>query len=214
MRGGFLPRRGKTNQPGATPLESNGRYASPHRALKGRYAPGQGVRCTALSGPDSAGRLGPRGVAPGLACFAPSGQIAAVSSEKSPFRERRFQFSRGFRRAPFVQGDFAHDLPEGPFDLVVSNPPYVAEQEFAAAAAEVRDWEPRQALLGGVDEARAIASAALHVLEPGAALVLEAAEQRAEDTAEALRAIGYDDVTVSDDLAGRPRVVAGRAPAM
>jgi release factor glutamine methyltransferase len=115
-------------------------------------------------------------------------------------------------RVRFVQGDFAHDLPEGPFDLVVSNPPYVAEQELTAAGAEVREWEPPQALLGGVDAARAIASAALHVLEPAGALVLEVAEQRADATAEALRAVGYDGVTVSDDLSGRPRVVAARAP--
>jgi release factor glutamine methyltransferase len=115
-------------------------------------------------------------------------------------------------RVSFVHGDFAQHLPDGPFDLVVSNPPYVAQGELAAADAEVRDWEPREALLGGLAEARAIASAALGVLQPGGALVLEAAEQRAEATAEALRKIGYQDVTVVDDLAGRPRVVAARAP--
>jgi release factor glutamine methyltransferase len=116
------------------------------------------------------------------------------------------------RRVSFVHGDFARHLPHGPFDLVVSNPPYVAHGELAAADAEVRDWEPHEALLGGLAEARAIASAALGVLQPGGALVLEAAEQRAEATAEALREIGYEDVTVVDDLAGRPRVVAARAP--
>jgi release factor glutamine methyltransferase len=115
-------------------------------------------------------------------------------------------------RVSFVHGDFAQHLPDGPFDLIVSNPPYVAQGELAAADAEVRDWEPREALLGGLAEARAIASAALGVLQPGGALVLEAAEQRAEATAEALRKIGYQDVTVVDDLAGRPRVVAARAP--
>jgi release factor glutamine methyltransferase len=115
-------------------------------------------------------------------------------------------------RVSFVHGDFAERLPDGPFDLVVSNPPYVAQGELAAADAEVRDWEPHEALLGGLAEARAIASAALGVLQPGGALVLEAAEQRAEATAEALREIGYQDVTVVDDLAGRPRVVAARAP--
>jgi release factor glutamine methyltransferase len=115
-------------------------------------------------------------------------------------------------RVSFVHGDFAEHLPGGPFDLVVSNPPYVAHGELAAADAEVRDWEPHEALLGGLAEARAIASAALGVLQPGGALVLEAAEQRAEATAEALQEIGYQDVTVFDDLAGRPRVVAARAP--
>ena len=115
-------------------------------------------------------------------------------------------------RVRFVQGDFRRGLPVGPYDLVVSNPPYVAEAELAAAQPEVRDWEPRRALVGGLGDVRAIASASAGVLAPGGALVLEAAERRAAETADALRELFFRDVAVSSDLAGRPRVVEGRAP--
>ena len=115
-------------------------------------------------------------------------------------------------RVRFVKGDFRRGLPAGPYDLVVSNPPYVAEAELAAAQPEVRDWEPRRALVGGLGDVRAIASASAGVLVPGGALVLEAAERRAAETADALRELFFRDVAVSSDLAGRPRVVEGRAP--
>jgi release factor glutamine methyltransferase len=110
-----------------------------------------------------------------------------------------------------VQGDFTEALPPGPFDLVVSNPPYVADDELEAAEPEVRNWEPRGALAGGIAEAEAIAEKARDVLRPGGWLVLEVAEKRADETTAALRARGYSGVEVAPDLAGRPRVVAGRA---
>jgi release factor glutamine methyltransferase len=115
-------------------------------------------------------------------------------------------------RIELIRGDFLDVLPPGPFDLVVSNPPYVAEEELAAGQPEVRDWEPRAALAGGIAEAEAVAAGALRVLRPGGWLVLEAAEQRAEETAGSVREGGFLHVAVLPDLSGRPRVVEGRAP--
>jgi release factor glutamine methyltransferase len=115
-------------------------------------------------------------------------------------------------RIALVVGDFRSGLPAGPFDLVVSNPPYVAEEELAAGQPEVRDWEPRTALVGGIGEVEAIAAASARVLHPGGWLVLEAAEQRADETAEAVRRCGFVEVEVAPDLAGRPRVVHGHTP--
>jgi release factor glutamine methyltransferase len=112
-------------------------------------------------------------------------------------------------RIRFLRADFRTGLPEGPYDLVVSNPPYVSEAELAETEAEVNRWEPRQALLGGVGDVEAIAAAARAVLVPGGMLVVETAEQRADEAAAALRSLGYVDVRVSPDLAGRPRVVEG-----
>lgn len=95
----------------------------------------------------------------------------------------------------------------GEFDLVVSNPPYVSAEELAAAPPEVRDWEPRVALL---DEAQTeeIARAARDVLDGW--LVLEAHEGRAGEVAELLSTLGYGDVTITPDLGGRERVVEAR----
>ena len=70
-------------------------------------------------------------------------------------------------------------LPPGPFDLIVSNPPYVQAFELEALDPEVRDWEPREALL---DEGQTelLARAAIGALRPGGLLVLEIHEEHGE----------------------------------
>ena len=95
----------------------------------------------------------------------------------------------------------------GPFALVVANPPYVLAGELAGLEREVREWEPRLAL---VDEGQteALARAARAVL--GGWLVLEVHEDRAALVAGLLDELGYGDVEITADLAGRPRVVEGR----
>jgi release factor glutamine methyltransferase len=78
-------------------------------------------------------------------------------------------------RACFVACDFAAAL-QGPFDLIVSNPPYVVRDDIATLAPEVRVFDPRLALDGGpdgLDAYRAIAAAAPHLLGPDGILVLE-----------------------------------------
>jgi release factor glutamine methyltransferase len=108
--------------------------------------------------------------------------------------------------------DLFEGLPEGPWDLVVSNPPYVRDEEVAGLGPEVRDWEPRGAVVGeGTTEG--VASAARSVLRPGGALVLETPGGRAEHVAGLLRELGYVDVRVTDDLTGRSRVAEGVTPA-
>jgi release factor glutamine methyltransferase len=100
---------------------------------------------------------------------------------------------------------------EGPFDLVVSNPPYVAPEEVDGLAPEVAEHEPRAALIESGQTA-AIAAQALSRLVPGGALALEVADGRAQRVAELLRGLGYEEVTIGEDLGGRERVVDGRAP--
>jgi release factor glutamine methyltransferase len=110
-------------------------------------------------------------------------------------------------RVRFVRGDLLAGE-EGPFDLVVSNPPYVAPDELPGLESELRH-EPRRALVGeGRHEV--VARAALGVLAPGAPLVLEVGDGQAADVADALRRLGFADVRVTNDLAGRERIVEGR----
>ena len=112
-------------------------------------------------------------------------------------------------RVRFVLGDLLAGE-EGPFDLVVSNPPYVAPAELPGLEPELRH-EPRQALVGeGRHEV--VARAALGALAPGAALVLEVGDGQAAGVADALRRLGFTDIRVSNDLAGRERIVEGRRP--
>jgi len=112
-------------------------------------------------------------------------------------------------RVTLLLHDLTEGLPAGPYDLVVSNPPYVEPEELDTLQPEVRDWEPRDALVGhGVTEA--IAWAARDVLSPGGALVLEVAEGSAPRVSALLDELGYREVVATPDLAGRDRVVEGR----
>jgi release factor glutamine methyltransferase len=96
---------------------------------------------------------------------------------------------------------------EGPFDLVVSNPPYVLAEEIPALEPEVRDHEPRGALVDE-EQTRRLAEAARDVLDGW--LVLEVHEAHADAVVSLLTTLSYDAVTITLDLAGRPRVVEAR----
>jgi release factor glutamine methyltransferase len=112
-------------------------------------------------------------------------------------------------RVQLVEHDLTSGLGEALFDLVVSNPPYVEPDELPTLQPEVRDWEPRIALVasGATD---AVARAATEALRPGGWLVLETAAGSGERIQELLDKLGYERVTITPDLAGRDRVVEGR----
>jgi len=100
------------------------------------------------------------------------------------------------------------------FDVVVSNPPYVAESEANVLAPEVGDWEPRGALFGGadgLDVLRNLASGAGAVLCPGGLLALEVGHGQAGPVAGMLTERGeYEEVWVRRDYAGKERIVMAR----
>ena len=114
------------------------------------------------------------------------------------------------RRVELRLGDLLTGL-AGPFDLVVSNPPYVPAAEFDDLQPEIRLFEPYEAVVGdGVWEA--IARGARDALRPDGWLVLECGDGQAATVASGLEALGYADVLATLDLAGRDRVVEGRRP--
>jgi release factor glutamine methyltransferase len=113
-------------------------------------------------------------------------------------------------RVELRRGHLLEGLP-GPFDLVVSNPPYVSPEEYETLQPEIRLWEPCEALVG-VGVGQRIARDALAVLRPGGRLVLECGDGQAAGLATELRSLGYDEVRTTPDLAGRERVVEGRRP--
>lgn len=131
-------------------------------------------------------------------------------SEEALAVARRNAARTGFD-VDLVRSDLFAGLPEGPWDLVVSNPPYVAPEEIESLEPEVREWEPRAALVGeGASEV--VAAEALGVLRRDRFLVLETAEADASRMAAVLRQLGYRDVTTTKDLTDRDRVVEGRRP--
>ena len=103
------------------------------------------------------------------------------------------------------------------FDVVVSNPPYIAAAERELLAPEVRDWEPAEALFAGPDGLEVlealIAGAADH-LRPEGLFAVEVGLGQAERVADLIRREGrLDEPRVRRDLAGRPRIVSAESPA-
>lgn len=99
------------------------------------------------------------------------------------------------------------------FDLIVANPPYIAEAELAGLDPLVRDWEPRPALDGGPDGLRDVArilEEAPAVLNEGGWLCMEVDASRAEASGARARRAGWQDVGIEPDLFGRPRYLVAR----
>lgn len=115
-------------------------------------------------------------------------------------------------RIGFMAGDLAA-LPEGPFELIVSNPPYIPREDLAGLMPEVRDFEPRLALDGGTDgfdAYRALSRQAEATLAPGGWLLVEVGSGQAPAVRQLFIAAGLSEVFVAQDLAGIERVVGGR----
>ena len=113
-------------------------------------------------------------------------------------------------RARFQTSDWFADV-SGTYDLIVSNPPYIAADEMPGLAPEVRDWEPHLALTpggDGLDPYRIIArDAAIH-LTPGGRLLVEIGPTQAAAVAKLFAAQGLTDLRILPDMDGRVRVVA------
>lgn len=110
---------------------------------------------------------------------------------------------------------FTSDMFDGvtrKYDIIVSNPPYVSEDEYAALDDGVRLYEPRIALAAGdgLDYYRIIAKAAREYISKGGALVLEIGAGQAADMAALLEAGGFGSIKVIKDYTGRDRIVTAR----
>ena len=114
-------------------------------------------------------------------------------------------------RVRLVEHDLTFGLGNADFDLVVSNPPYVEPTELSTLQPEVRDWEPHVALVAAGATAK-LAEASREALRPGGWLVLETASGAGERVERVLAELGFEDVTITPDLAGRDRVAEGRWP--
>jgi release factor glutamine methyltransferase len=138
----------------------------------------------------------------------PGAQVTAIDASKAALTLARENLDLlGINgRVRLVEHDLTEGLGHASFDLVVSNPPYVEPEDLETLQPEVRDWEPRIALVAhGATEA--VARAATEALRPGGWVVLEIAENQAPSVAALLRQLGYEQLRVSPDLAGRDRVI-------
>ncbi len=114
-------------------------------------------------------------------------------------------------RATLQVGNWFSNV-SGQFDLIVSNPPYIAAHDIASLAPDVRDWEPALALTPGEDGLaayRAITVQAGAHLAPGGRLLVEIGPTQGPAVAALMHAAGLHRVAILPDLDGRDRVVSG-----
>lgn len=113
-------------------------------------------------------------------------------------------------RCTFVTCDIAEGLP-GPFDVIVSNPPYIAHDDIATLAPDVRDYDPALALDGGsdgLDGYRAIALDARRLLAPGGRLIVELGAGQEPAVSTLFTDAGLTVGAARNDLAGIPRALS------
>jgi release factor glutamine methyltransferase len=158
-------------------------------------------------------------IALALATEGPFARVVAVDASPGALEVARENHERTAPAAPveFALGDLLAPVAEERFDVVVSNPPYVGDEEAASLDAEVRDWEPASALFaghGGLAAIRRLVPAAAAVLRPGGLLALEIGAAQGPAVARLVdetRAFG--EARIRPDLAGRDRIVtAERRP--
>jgi release factor glutamine methyltransferase len=174
-------------------------------------------RCLALR-PQPEGSIAELGTGSGaialaLALARPQWRIVATDLASAALCVCALNAQRlGVHRLELLQGDWLAPLSGRRFELIASNPPYIAATDPALQALR---YEPRSALVSGADGLtdlrRIVADARAHLL-PGGALVLEHGSQQAGDVAQALVAAGYARVRCYRDLAGHERVTEALWP--
>lgn len=152
-------------------------------------------------------------IAIALAKQRPQARLTAVDVDYAALAVARANAKRHGVSVRFFCGDWLGPLSGETFDLIVSNPPYVAAGDPHLALGDVR-FEPQRALLGGADGLdciRTIVARARPHLRSGAWLLFEHGYDQAEACRALLEAQGYREVQSWPDLAGIPRVSGGRA---
>lgn len=152
-----------------------------------------------------------------IAANCPASRLTAVELDDSVAEITRRNIARHEleSRVELLQGDLFGVLPEAsPFDIIVSNPPYVTDAEMTTLPPDVRDHEPHLALQAGadgLDVVRRIVAEADSWLKPGGALLLEIADEQAAKVVELFAAAGvFEAAEIAQDLGGQSRVVWGR----
>ncbi len=159
-------------------------------------------------------------IALALAAEVPGIQVWATDASEAALAVARANLAglggMAATKVRLARGSWFSALPaqlRGQLSVVVSNPPYVAEDEFADLPAEVAAWEPRQALVAGPSGLEALevllAEAPWWLAVPGA-VVMEIAPHHEGAVTSMAREAGFAEVEVHPDLAGLPRALVGR----
>lgn len=149
----------------------------------------------------------------------PAATVHAVEVDASAFawlsRNAEMRAAAGDAAIKTVYADISGALPEldGTVDVVVANPPYVPDDEMDLVDPEVRDHDPRLALVAadeGLAVIREVVRTAQRLLKPGGWVVVEHSDRQGETAPEVLHRAGFVAVRDEPDLTGRPRVTIGQ----
>lgn len=154
-------------------------------------------------------------IAVALASHLPDAAITATDLSAAALEVARGNSARNGveSRIRFLQGDLLAALAGEQFDVVVSNPPYVAESDRAALAVEVREFEPQGALFAGEDGLaiyRRLIPQAFAALAPAGCIVLEMSCGQDAAVGNLLAKAGFSEISFTADLQGIPRIAAAR----
>jgi release factor glutamine methyltransferase len=148
-------------------------------------------------------------IALAIADECPGARVTAIDVSSDALGLARENAARTGLEIELLEHDVRGGLPGGPYNLVVSNPPYVPPGELPSLMPDVREYEPHVALVGP-DLTEVVAREANRVLRPGGWLVLEVGDDQDSATTALLDELGYADVVTALDLTGRDRVVEAR----
>lgn len=152
-------------------------------------------------------------VAVALAVNCPAARVTAVDLSSAALTVARQNATRHgvADRIAWSEGDGAETLRRGPgFDLIVANPPYIPAGEIAGLQPEVRDHDPRLALVGGDDGLnviRSLAATGPQGLRTGGRLMMEFGDGQAAAVRALFASPDWSEPTVHNDLAGTPRIL-------
>ena len=149
-----------------------------------------------------------------LAAELPDARVTAVDISDTALRIARRNAERHRQTVRFERRDILTGPPEGEFDLIVSNPPYVTESEKRQMSPNVLRYEPHRALFVPDDDPllfyRAIAGLGRRLFAPGGTVYFEINERFGTQTVELLENEGYREIVLSKDFFGKPRTVSAR----
>lgn len=156
-------------------------------------------------------------IAAALAKHLPAAKIHATEQSAAALKVARANSVRNgvAERVRFFEGDLLAPVAGQAFDLIVSNPPYVADADRNSLAVEVRDFEPAQALFAGADGLaiyRRLIPTAFQALVRGGFLLLEIGFGQDAAIHDLLAAAGFEAIEFTKDLQAIPRVAIARRP--
>lgn len=153
-------------------------------------------------------------IAVSLAYERPTWEIYATDINKKTLQiAKQNAASAKLQNISFCEGNWCHALPCADFDLIVSNPPYLAETEWAQYKEGLK-FEPKEALVSGrdgLDAIREISQSAKQYLKKGGALLFEHGFLQGDAVRNILLAAGYAEICSKRDLAGWERITIARS---